>query len=153
MAEPVNRDFLDLLSAFNDREVRYLVVGGVAYSTYVEPRHTKDLDVWIDATPENAKRVWNALGEFGAPLEDLKLADLSTPGVVYQIGLPPRRIDVLTRVTGLAFDEAWPNRTRVEYVGVPVHVSGAADLARNKRSVGRPQDLLDAEQLERRARP
>ena len=85
----INRDFLDLLSAFNAHEVRYLVVGGIAYSTHVEPRTTKDLDLWIDATPDNAARAWKALASFGAPLQDLTPEDLATPGLVYQVGVPP----------------------------------------------------------------
>jgi hypothetical protein len=149
--EPINQDFLDLLSAFNARDVRYLIVGGIAYSTHVELRYTKDLDVWIDATPENAACVWRALADFGAPLQALRVEDFLVPGTVYQIGVPPRRIDVRTRVTGLTFDEAWPNRIPVEYAGVRVDVLGIADLIRNKHAVGRPQDVVDVERLERKA--
>src|SRR5688572_136489 len=106
----INRDFLDLLREFDAHEVRYLVVVGIAYSTYAEPRYTKDLDVWIDATADNARRAWNALAAFGAPLLELTPQDLATPGVCYQVGVAPRRIDVMNALSGVMFDEAWPNR-------------------------------------------
>jgi hypothetical protein len=145
----LNPDFLDLLRAFNAHEVRYLVVGGVAFSTHVKPRNTKDLDVWVDANPQNGERVWQALARFGAPLRGVTAADFSSPGVVYQVGVPPRRVDVLTRIEGVEFAHAWPGRLDLEYGGVPVHVIGAAELLVNKRAVGRPRDLLDAKDLER----
>ena len=146
----INRDFLDLLSAFNAHDVRYLVVGGIAYSAHVEPRYTKDLDVWIDSTPDNALRAWNALAKFGAPLRDVTPQDLATPGVVYQVGVPPRRVDVLTSLLAVTFAEAWPQRLQTEYDGVPVSVIGRDDLIRNKRAVGRQRDKDDVRRLERR---
>lgn len=153
MGEPeLTRDFLDLLSAFNVHDVRYLVVGGIAYSTHVEPRFTKDLDVWIDVTPENAKRAWKALAAFGAPLRDLTPQDLATPGVLYQVGVPPGRIDVLTKLEGVSFDDAWRNRVQVHYESVPSSVIGVDELIANKRAVGRPQDKQDVRNLERRAK-
>ena len=147
-----NPDFRDLLSAFSSAEVRYLVVGGYAVTFHARPRYTKDLDVWIDPSPENAARAWRALAAFGAPLSEVSIEDLATPQMVLQIGVAPNRIDVITSCQGLDFAAAWARRVPSEYGGVPVAFLAREDLIANKRSVGRPQDLLDAEELERGAR-
>src|SRR5437764_4634040 len=97
----MNPDFIDLLRAFGAADVRFLIVGAYALAAHGRPRATGDLDVWIDATPDNGRRVWQALGAFGAPLAEIAEADFSRPGVVYQIGVPPGRIDILTELTGL----------------------------------------------------
>ena len=145
----VNPDFRDLLSALSDAEARYLVVGAYAALLYIPPRYTKDLDVWIDATPENARKVYAALRAFGAPLSELRVEDLASPGIIFQIGVEPNRVDVLTSVEALGFAEAWERRKQTTYGGVPIQVLGFADLLRNKRAVGRPQDLLDVAELEK----
>src|SRR5438128_4264223 len=106
----MNQDFIDLLRTFADAEVRFLVVGAYALALHGRPRATGDLDVWVEATPDNARRVLRALAEFGAPLNDVSEADLATPGVVYQIGVQPGRIDILTDLTGITFAEAWLDR-------------------------------------------
>ena len=106
----MNQDFVDLLRAFVDHEVRFLVVGAYALGVHGRPRATGDRDVWVDATPENAIRVMDALAWFGAPLEQVTADDFSRPGIVFQMGVPPRRIDVLTALSGLTFAEAWPTR-------------------------------------------
>ena len=104
----MNPDFLDLLAALVRAEARFLIVGAHAMAAHGVPRATGDLDVWIRPDPENAERVWAALTEFGAPLGafDLSQADLTAPGVVFQMGEPPRRIDLLTSITGVDFEEA-----------------------------------------------
>jgi len=104
--EKVNQDFKDLLSAFNDLQVKYLVVGAHALAAHGHVRATKDLDVWVHASAKNASRVIRAWQEFGAPLHDLSEKDLSQPGVVFQIGVPPLRIDVLTKIDGVTFEAA-----------------------------------------------
>lgn len=104
----MNEDFVDLLRAFIDAEVRFLVVGAYALALHGRPRATGALDLWIDATRANAGRVMQALQTFGAPMRDLNAADFASPGVTYQIGLPPVRIDILTELTGLTFQEAGP---------------------------------------------
>src|SRR5262245_39254197 len=108
----MNPDFVDLLRAFNDASVRYLVVGAYALALHGRPRATGDLDVWIEATPANATRVMEALAVFGAPLAEITVQDFSREGIVYQIGVPPGRIDLLTQLTGLTFADAWPGRLR-----------------------------------------
>jgi hypothetical protein len=144
----VNPDFVDLLRAFIAADVRFLIVGAYALALHGRPRATGDLDIWIDATPDNAARVMQALQEFGAPLNDITLKDFSTPGVVYQIGVPPARIDILTDLTGLTFDEAWHGRQHVPFGEVNVDFIGRAAFLKNKRATGRPKDLGDIEGLE-----
>jgi hypothetical protein len=146
----VNDDFLDLLGALLRTGARFLVVGAHAMAVHGVPRATMDLDVWVDPDPANAENVWSALLGFGAPLGELGVSkqDLETPGVVVQIGLPPRRIDVLTRVSGLGFEEAWRNRTRHRVGNLEVPFVGRDDLIRNKRASGRPKDIADLDVLE-----
>jgi hypothetical protein len=144
----MNPDFLDLLRAFAAADVRFLIVGAYALALHGRPRATGDLDVWIDATRDNARRVMRALGEFGAPLAEIAEADLATPGVVYQIGVPPGRIDILTDLTGITFGEAWLDRVRGPFGDVEVDFIGRASFVRNKRATGRPKDLGDIEGLE-----
>ena len=144
----MNQDFLDLLRAFVAAEVRFLVVGAYALGLHGKPRATGDLDVWIDATPDNAARVMHALRAFGAPMAEIAEADFTRPGVTYQIGLPPRRIDILTELTVLRFAEAWPGRVRGSFAGLDVDFIGLADFLRNKRRTGRLKDLADIEGLE-----
>lgn len=142
-------DFRDLLAAFVTGGVRFLVVGAHALAAHGVPRVTGDLDVWIEATPDNAARVWRALVEFGAPLASLRVNedDFSRPDQVVQFGLPPYRIDILTSVSGLDFGEAWQARSQDTLFGVHVAFLGRDDLIRNKRASGRPKDLRDIEAL------
>ena len=144
-----NPDFDDLLSAFCAAEVRFLVVGAHAVIHYTVPRYTKDLDLWIDPTPENAKRAYSALVRFGAPLEGIAAEDLSTPGVVLQIGVEPNRVDLMTEITGLVFAEAWQRRVLATYGGSSIGLLSLEDLVTSKRAAGRPQDRLDLDWLER----
>jgi hypothetical protein len=143
-----NPDFRDLFAALCDAQAEFLVVGAHAVMVYTEPRYTKDLDVWVRPSEENSVRVYRALETFGAPLADLRSEDLATEGVVFQIGIAPNRIDILTVVDGLAFEDAWPRRIRSTYAGIPIALLSAEDLIQNKRTVGRPQDLLDVAKLE-----
>jgi len=146
-------DFRDLLSTFNAHRVEYLVVGAHALAAHGHVRATGDLDVWVRPEAANAKRVMAALQAFGAPLQDLTEADLLHPGTVFQIGIAPLRIDVLTGIDGVAFDDAWANRLTARFVDLPVPVLSAKDLITNKRTVGRAQDLADVEWLEKAAKP
>jgi hypothetical protein len=144
----LNPDFRDLLSAFIDANVEFLVVGGYAMAVHRLPRATKDLDVWVRPAPENARHVLQALDAFGAPRQGLTETDLQTEGTIYQVGVPPNRVDVITVVDGVSFDDAWRERAIVEIDGLRVPVIGKAHLILNKRTVGRPQDLVDADLLE-----
>jgi hypothetical protein len=144
----MNQDFRDLLAAFNARQVEYLVVGGHALAAHGLVRATKDLDVWVRPTPSNAPRVIAALAGFGAPLHDLSETDLVSAGTIFQIGVPPIRIDIITTIDGVTFDEAWPSRIEGSFGDQTVPVLSWADLIRNKRASARPQDLLDVRWLE-----
>lgn len=145
----MNQDFVELLRAFVDREVEFIVVGAHALAAHGHVRATKDLDVWIRPSPENAARAYRALADFGAPLSDLEEADLATPGTVFQIGVAPVRIDILTRIDGVEFDDAWRDRLEVRVAGVRADVLSRAHLIANKKASGRLQDLADVERLER----
>jgi hypothetical protein len=144
----MNRDFKDLLCAFNDQGVEYLVVGAHALAAHGHVRATKDLDVWVRPEPTNARRVLAALRAFGAPLQGLVEADLAHPGLIFQMGVPPLRIDVLTAIDGVSFDEAWRVRLRARFAEMEVPVLSREHLIQNKRTVGRLQDLADIERLE-----
>jgi hypothetical protein len=137
------------LSAFNAHGVDYLVVGAHALAAHGRVRATGDLDVWVRPEVGNAKRVINALRSFGAPLQDLVEADLVRPGTVFQIGVAPLRIDVLSSIDGVTFDEAWAARMTAKFVDQTVPVLSVKHLITNKRAVGRAQDIADLEWLER----
>jgi hypothetical protein len=143
----MNQDFQDLLRELCEAEARFLVVGAYALAVHGRPRATGDIDIWVEPTADNAKRVYKALQSFGAPLHDLHVDDLCTPDIVFQMGLPPRRIDVLTTISGVDFTDSWPNRTEAKFGNVIVPVLSAEDLIRNKTETGRPKDLVDADEL------
>jgi len=144
----LNPDFRDMLSAFIDEQVEFLVVGGYAMAAHQLPRATKDLDLWVRPSPDNAVRVLRALDTFGAPRHDLTAADLEREGTIYQVGVPPNRVDVITVVDGVRFEDAWADRADVEIDDLRIPVIGRRALIANKRAVGRPQDLVDADALE-----
>ena len=144
----MNQEFADLLRAFIDAEVRFLVVGAHAFALHARPRATGDLDLWVEPTPENASRVMRALETFGAPLGNVSAADFTTPNTVFQIGVAPHRIDILTALTGLEFPEAWAERVENQFGLVRVNFLGRHSLIKNKRATGRPQDLVDVQLLE-----
>lgn len=148
----MNRDFRDLLAEFNVQGVDFLIVGAHALAAHGHIRATQDFDVWVWPEAENAKRVYRALQRFGAPLQDLTEADLATPGIVFQIGVAPIRIDVITAIDGVEFTEAWANRMITKFDDQPASVLSREDLIRNKRAAGRTQDLADLERLEGRGK-
>lgn len=146
----MNLDFKELLQAFNDKKVKYLIVGGYAYIHYVEPRYTKDLDIWVQANKENAQKIYQALVDFGAPLEQLNIQqeDFEQEGYFVFFGLPPSRVDILMSIKGLNFDEAWQRRENIEVGKVQVNFLCKEDLITAKKCAGRDQDLLDVKHLE-----
>lgn len=147
-------DLLDLLRELIAADVRFMVVGAYAVGVHGRPRATKDLDVWVEANSENAPRVLKALAAFGAALATLGVseADLQVPGVWITLGVEPARIDLLTKLTGLDFADAWPRRTESKFGDAMCNVIGFEDLLIAKRAAGRPQDLADVAALERLAR-
>lgn len=148
----LNADFRDLLVCLGREGVEYVLVGAYALALHGSPRATGDIDIFVRATAANAERTWRALLAFGAPLAaaGVKVQDFASPGLVYQIGLPPRRIDILTEISGLSFDEAWESRVLADLEGMPVPFLGREALIANKRASGRLKDLADVERLEGR---
>jgi hypothetical protein len=133
---------------FNEEKVEYMVVGAYALAYHGLPRATGDIDIWIRRSNENADRVWRALSRFGVPLLDLTRDDLKKSETVLQIGIAPRRIDILTSIDGVEFDEAGPEREELEIEGITIPVIGRKHLLQNKRATGRPQDEADVARLE-----
>jgi hypothetical protein len=146
----LNPDFRDMLLALSDARVDYLVVGAYAVAAHGFPRATGDLDLWVRADQETAPRVMRALAAFGAPMDEITEADFATPSIVFQIGVPPGRIDILTTILGVEFDAAWGNRVTIEIDGVILNVLGRDDLLKSKKASGRPKDLADLAELEER---
>lgn len=143
----MNRDFIEMLSALSAAGARFLIVGAHALAAHGAPRATGGLDIWVQATPANAARVLVALQQFGAPLFDLTQEDLCAKDTVFQIGLPPSRIDILTGISGLVFDDAWDRRLEILIGDLAVGTIGRADFITNKKASGRPKDLLDLQLL------
>jgi len=145
----LNPDFKDILSALSDAKAEYLLVGAYAMAYHGFPRATGDLDIWVRPSPENAEKVMAALRRFGAPMESFSLQELRSEDQVFQMGIAPRRIDLMTGLSGITFGEAWPGRIEATLDGIVVPVMDKASLIRNKRAAGRPKDLADAAELEK----
>lgn len=148
-APGLNDDFLDLLRVLVEAQVEFVVVGAHAMAVHGVPRATGDLDVVVRPSGENASRLVTALRAFGAPLDAHGIGerDFTSPGVVYQLGLPPRRIDVLTGLSGVTFDDAWAGRVDLDVAGIRVPFLGRDALLRNKRATGREKDIADLHSL------
>jgi len=143
-------DFRDLLVAFNAKNVRYLIIGGYAVSLYVQPRSTKDLDLFIHADPNNASAVYQALAEYGAPVAEFTVADFSNPQTFLRFGREPQAVDLLMEVPGIDFESAWERRTDAEIApssGLVAHFLSREDLIASKLASGRLRDLADVEDL------
>ncbi len=144
----LNRDFRTFLCAFFDEKVDFLVVGAYALAAHGLVRATGDLDVWIRRSITNAERVRAALVQFGVPTGQVAVEDLVAPGTVVQVGVPPVCIELCTSLSGVEFDEAWPDRLQVEIEGLWLPILGRDHLIANKHAAGRAQDLVDLEWLE-----
>lgn len=142
-------NFKELLNCFKKNNCKYLIVGGYAVMKYSEPRFTKDLDILIFLSKENSKAVYKALKEFGAPLKGLTETDFSRKGYFYKMGYSPLRVDILMSIPGVEFDEAWNNKETEIIDSVEMHFISKSDLIRSKKASGRPQDLMDATNLEK----
>ena len=146
----LNSDYKDMLQALLDKGVEFLLVGAYAMGAHGYPRATGDIDIWVGPSADNSKRVYDALVQFGAPLGEIDEATFVKAGVVFQIGVAPRRIDIMSGVSGVEFDEAYQHREVVEIEGMPIPILSYDDLVRNKRATGRDKDRLDANRLEKR---
>jgi nucleotidyltransferase DUF2204 len=143
----LNPDFRDILSALNTEHAEYLLVGAYAVAAHGIPRATGDIDLWIRPTPQNADAVWNALEKFGAALDHFSRGDLEKPDLVFQFGVAPQRIDLMTSIEGVDFDAAWTERVSFRIDGLEVPTIGLRHLIINKKATGRPQDIADASRL------
>jgi predicted nucleotidyltransferase len=144
----LNEDYRDILHALSDEKVRFILVGAYALAAHGYPRATMDIDIWVMPSPGNAKAVLRSLRTFGVPLHNITQADLETDGTIFQIGVAPRRIDIITAVSGLDFEPAFQNSVLVNIDGIDVHIPSIDDLIINKKATGRTKDLADAEALE-----
>ena len=144
----LNNDYKDILLALSNRKAKFLLVGAYAMAVHGYPRSTMDIDLWVKSDPVNAILVLQALEDFGAPSDNLTQNDLQKEELIFQIGVAPRRIDIITSVDGLNFEEAFENSKTVEIEEIPIQVLSINDLIKNKRSTGRNKDLVDAESLE-----
>ena len=143
----LNKDYKEMLQCLSDEGVKYLVVGAYALAVHGFPRATKDIDFFVWANQENATSLLRALKRFGAPLTDLKAADFASEEAVLQIGVWPRRIDIITRIDGVKFEDAYARRLTIRLEGMELPVISRDDLIANKRASGRAQDLADLERL------
>lgn len=144
----LNEDYRDMLHALSGEKVRFLLVGAYALAAHGYPRATMDIDIWVMPSPQNAEAVLKALSRFGASLLNLAKEDLQREGTVFQIGVAPRRIDIITAASGLQFEEAYARSLPVTIEGIEVRILSIDDIIRNKRASGRTKDLADAETLE-----
>ncbi len=149
----MNQDFREFLQLLNKNEVKYLIVGGYSVAIHGHPRYTKDIDIWILTNRENALAIVNALDEFGFGSLDLSVEDFETEGYVVQLGNAPARIDILTSLTGVQFNDCWDNRVITQEDGLEFPVISLDDLRQNKTALARHQDLADLEQLEKGMEP
>lgn len=140
------------LSFFKAERAEYRVVGRYALAAHGLPRATGDIDLWINPTASNAPRVYRALKAFGAPVDRLTISDCESDDLILQIGVPPSRVNVITSIDGVSFENAWPNRVTIKLDAMTATELGKADLMLNKRTVGRPQDCADVARLEKQAR-
>jgi len=145
----IEKDFKEFIALLNKNNVRYLIVGGYAFSFHAEPRYTKDIDFFVEGSEENAEKLLNALAGFGFKDIGLSKTDFIKPGDIVQLGVPPVRIDLMTSVTGLDFAAAWENRVTGTYGGIQAFFISKADLIQNKMAVGRKQDLSDIDRLQK----
>ncbi len=144
----LNQDFKEFIQSLNDNEVRYLVVGGYAVALHGYPRYTKDMDIWVDMTVDNASKLVKALDQFGFGSLGVKESDFMEPDQILQLGYPPSRIDILTTLPGVGFSECYLTRKAVDVDGVTANFIDLDNLRKNKRATGRHQDLADLENLE-----
>ena len=143
----LNQDFKEFIESLNKNNVRYLVIGGYAVAFHGYPRHTKDIDIWVGMSLENAANIVKALAQFGFASLELKEEDFTAPDQIIQLGYPPRRIDLLTTPPGVDFEECYARRVQTEMDGVLVNFIDIENLKRNKKAAGRHQDLADVENL------
>jgi len=145
----LNEDYKEILQLLADENVKFILVGAYALAAHGYPRATMDIDLWIMPSLDNAEAVLRALKRFGAPLEELTIADLQKEDTVFQIGVAPRRIDLITGVSGLQFEKAFAHSLEIDIEGIKIHILSVDDLIQNKNATGRIKDLADVEVLKK----
>ena len=148
-----NEDYRDILQSLSDEDVDFILVGAYALASHGYPRATMHIDIWVRATPDNAVKVYRALSKFGAPLDAVSVSDFSEEGIIFQIGVAPRRIDIITQISGVNYIEASESADSMEIDGLTIKILSAEHLIRNKLATGRPKDIDDAENLRRLINP
>lgn len=144
----LNSDYRDMLQVLLENEVKFLLVGAYAMGAHGYPRATGDIDIWVESSAANSRRIYQCLATFGAPLHEISEATFVEPSVVFQIGVVPRRIDIITAISGVEFDQAYQQCQIVDMDGLRIPVLSRDDLIKNKRATGRDKDRLDADRLE-----
>ena len=141
------QDFREFIELLIKNKAEYLIVGGYAVGIHGHPRYTGDLDIWLNPTPQNAEKILRSVNEFGFSSFKLTKEDFTKPGNVIQLGFPPLRIDLLTEIDGVTFDECFKNRKEVTMENIKVNFIGYNDLLKNKKESGRPRDIDDINNL------
>ena len=145
----LNSDYKEMLSILSEEKVKFLIVGAFALGSYGYPRATGDIDIWVEASSVNAKKIIKSLVRFGAPMADIIADDFEKKGIVFQIGIAPRRIDIITDIDGVDFDKAYLNKQIVKIQDISVPIIAIDDLIKNKESTGREKDVLDVKMLKK----
>ena len=145
----LNEDYKEMLQILLDNEVKFLIVGAYAMGAYGYPRATGDFDIWVEASPENSKKIYKSLSEFGVPMSDITEDTFTEKGIIFQIGVAPRRIDIITHIDGVIFQEAYKSRVNIEIENLSIPFISKENLIKNKQSTGREKDKLDADYLKR----
>jgi predicted nucleotidyltransferase len=145
----IEKDFKEFIALLNENKVKYLIVGGFAFAFYVEPRYTKDIDIFVEASEENSKKIIDALTAFGFGNIGLKEEDFQKPDQIIQLGYAPVRIDIITSIAGVTFDSAWKNKVEGKYGDIPCFFISKEDLILNKQKAARPQDITDVNKLKK----
>ena len=143
----LNKDYKEMLQILLNNKVRFLVVGAYAMGVHGYPRATGDIDIWVEASSENSEKIYQSLSEFGAPLSEVTKTTFCEEGIVFQIGVAPRRIDIITKIDGVDFNKAYSDKQKMEIEGIKIPFLSKEDLIKNKESTGREKDQLDAKYL------
>ncbi len=146
----LNEDYKEMLQSLLDQKVEFIVVGAYALAAHGFPRATGDMDIWIKPNEKNSKKVYKALAQFGAPINEIREDEFSQPGLIFQIGVVPRRIDIITKIDAVEFDEADSDKIFVDIDDLKIPVLSIDKLIKNKLATGREKDLLDAKLLKKR---
>lgn len=145
----LNEDYKEILQILLSNKAKFLVVGAYAMGAYGYPRATGDLDIWVEASAENSKNIYKSISEFGAPLSDITEETLTEKGIIFQIGIAPRRIDIITHIDGVIFEEAYKTKEFIEIENLRVPFLSKENLIKNKESTNREKDRLDADYLKK----